>query len=444
MASAGTAAKARWTVLVYLNGDNDLEPFALRDFHQMARVGSTPEVHVVTQFDRSGRFAATAPQWGRALRFRVEKGMEPRPENALADLGEQNMADGAVLADFVRWGQEAFPAERYALVIWDHGPNWRLAESHPVRGTVEEIRAYAAFRRRAGHQEAGRRAGRHGAASAATAGAVVPALPALRTVAGGLRYVSLDETSGDRLFIREVQDCLAGTRLDLIGFDACLMATLETAYAMRGVAGVLVASEELEAGDGWDYADWLRRLTDDPDMNAPALGAALVASYRAAYQDADPARTLSAVDLDRAESLAVAIDALADALAARCDVAPGEIADARRACAPFAPGYGLHSVDLAHFCDEVAAATADARLRDLASALAMRVRECVIANFAGSERRGPFGASGLAVYFPETRALFHTDPDRAGYSEGDADGSVEFARRHRWGAFLRAYYARVP
>src|SRR3954464_9694763 len=79
-------AQADWTVLVFLNGDNSLEPMALDDFKEMARVGSTDRVNVVAQVDLNGGYAANPP-FTQTMRFHVEKNMELKPANALADLG---------------------------------------------------------------------------------------------------------------------------------------------------------------------------------------------------------------------------------------------------------------------------------------------------------------------------------------------------------------------
>ena len=84
---------------------------------------------------------------------------------------------------------------------------------------------------------------------------------------GAFRYVSHDEDTGDKLYNREIQDSLAGlaqnAKIDVIGFDACLMSMLETAYALRDRGAVMVGSEELEPGDGWSYDNFLENLVAD-------------------------------------------------------------------------------------------------------------------------------------------------------------------------------------
>lgn len=69
---------AEWTVLVYLDGDNNLESDAIDDFEEMARVGSTDQVHIIVQMDRirspEGWDDRRYGNWDGTLRFRVEAG----------------------------------------------------------------------------------------------------------------------------------------------------------------------------------------------------------------------------------------------------------------------------------------------------------------------------------------------------------------------------------
>src|SRR3972149_546706 len=81
------AALADWTFLVYMGGDNDLEPVGITDFLEMAGVGSTPNVNVVVQFDRSAFFDTSHGDWSSTKRFLVLPGMAPDPPSALMDLG---------------------------------------------------------------------------------------------------------------------------------------------------------------------------------------------------------------------------------------------------------------------------------------------------------------------------------------------------------------------
>ncbi|MGQ9587193.1 MAG: clostripain-related cysteine peptidase [Thermoplasmata archaeon] len=113
--SAPTSASPpldKWTVMVYIDADNNLEPFGLMNLQQMESVGSSDEVNFVVLFDTySG---------GTALLY-VKKG----ESKELADWGEANMADPATMTAFIKAAKKAAPAQNYAFISWDHGGGWR-------------------------------------------------------------------------------------------------------------------------------------------------------------------------------------------------------------------------------------------------------------------------------------------------------------------------------
>jgi hypothetical protein len=434
---------AEWTIMVFLNGDNNLENFGLIDFREMAKIDYNEKINVVVQFDRNGHFATTSPQWRGCYRFKIAKGMKPLPSEALSHLGDTNMGSGTTLRNFVDWAMAAYPAKKYMLDIWNHGQGWRFFRAQRPAVSGLELSRFLDFRSSRLEREAERRsvslaqlARKRGVADVAAA--PMQAIPLGMTVPGTVRSVSSDDTSGDVLYNREVQDSLAGVSLDLFGFDACLMGMVETAYALRSVAKVMVGSEDLEPGDGWDYTDWLGRLTADPEMEARDLGKAMVESYAGRYQGLDEATTLSAIDLSYADDLAATIDSFADALTATDPAGFAGIKAARLDCEEFAPGYGLHGIDLARFAERVGARVGP--LGTVASEVANAVARAVIANHVGEERKGNFGASGLAIYFPENKANFQADPDHEGYLKANAHYPVQFVQNHRWADFLLGRY----
>ncbi len=402
----------------------------------MAKVGSTDRVNVVVEFGRPKRnYSNEYGGWSKTLRYRVAKGMKPTAAKALDDLGQVNMGDGAALVDFVTWGRENFPAEKTMLAIWDHGQGWRRAQALTLRASAADVGRVAKSR-----QDTRARLG--------DALGSLEALPDDQRVHGAFRYVSHDEDTGDKLYNREIQDALAGLTadgpIDLIGFDACLMAMLETAYALRGLGSVMVGSEELEPGDGWCYDNFLRPLVADPaGFDAEALGRAMVAGYRDYYGDRD-ATTLSAIDLGKVQAAANALSRFATEATANLDTHLPALRRARRACENYAPGYGLNSIDLIRFLDQVAAAPGvDATLAARATAARTAVADTVLESYASVQRQGKFGSHGLAIYFPASQLAFDNDPDRDGYVKGNPHYPVEFVERQKWASFLHAYHGRV-
>lgn len=257
----------KWTVLVYLSGDNDLEVNAVEDLNEMEVVGSTADVNVVVQLDRSRGYDASEGNWSGARRYLVhqddDEGTIGSP--VLADLGAVDSGDPAVISDFVRWGLENYPADRYALVLWDHGDGWLRS------GDSRESKTF-----------------------------------------------SVDEGSGNDISVAngEYVEILAaahdeiGGSLDLMGFDACLMGGWEIAHETAPYAEVFVASQATEGLDGWAWDVLLGALAEDPDQSTLAFGEEIAASYMAS---ADSGSTLSVTDLEKLSLLNEALDALADA-----------------------------------------------------------------------------------------------------------------------------------
>jgi len=344
------------------------------------------------------------------------------------------MGDGACLADFVRWSREKFPARREMLVIWDHGQGWRLRAATAVRA-VERDRHIAVreLLRAAAPPQQGELSGP----------------PNDMRIHGGVRYVSVDDDTGDKLYNRKIQDALTplakSHRLDVVAFDACLMAMLETGYALRDVASVLVGSEELEPGAGWNYTRWLAPLVGDPSgFDATKLGRALVSAYRDEYKDGDDT-TMSSMALDKVPALAKAVTTFAARAEAKLASQLKVLKKARSGCLNYAPGYGLHSIDLARFLDLVKdSAGVDPGVSGAAAAARAALQSAVLGNYASTSRQGAYGSAGVAIYFPASKAAFDTDPDREGYAPGNTHDPVEFVQREGWAKFLQAYLAKVP
>jgi len=122
-----------WTVLVYLDGNNDLEMNALADFDEMeeglamAEAGDpdiTDKIAVIVQFDRASNATANFDGvWNTTRRYQVLPDTAGYSCNSrpIDDLGEVNMGDAASLKAFIEWGMAEYPAEHYALILWNHG-----------------------------------------------------------------------------------------------------------------------------------------------------------------------------------------------------------------------------------------------------------------------------------------------------------------------------------
>ena len=132
---------AKWTVMVYLAAGNDLETVGIQDINEMEMVGSTKEVNIVVQIDRIpfkvlnqiglGMFDDSSNNdWTGTRRYYITQDMDPEIINSklIMDLGEKNMGDPETLKDFAQWAIQEYPAERYMLVLWNHGGGFRSVE----------------------------------------------------------------------------------------------------------------------------------------------------------------------------------------------------------------------------------------------------------------------------------------------------------------------------
>lgn len=299
---------AKWTLLVYMAGDNDLERAAFADIAEMQAVGSSDDVQVIVMLD-------TRHHGTRWLRIR-RGGYE-----VLAERPDANTGDEQTLADFVRRAIAAFPADRYGLVVWNHGGGLEDGEFD-----YDAMRSLVPGRSRRWLEglshHAGRAVFRHTREALAPVTRVTRAIPIDASARVHLddqkllRAIAIDVSARDYLDNLELRRAVAapGVRFDLLGCDACLMNMLEIAYEMRGCGRVMVGSEENEPGAGWPYHSVLGSLVADPDQDGARLGAAIVRHYDDAYSGGGERITQSALDLDHVEPLVDAVDRLGAAL----------------------------------------------------------------------------------------------------------------------------------
>lgn len=332
---------ADWTFMVYLDGDNNLEAAAIEDFLEMSAVGSNANINIVVQFDRTAGYSSAYGNWTGTRRGLVQTGDLPNLTWG-TNLGEVNMGAQSSLQDFVSWGMNTYQAQNYAVVLWNHG--------------------------------------------------------------GGWNSIASDDTSwGDSLTANEVSGALSTfTGIDLIGADACLMGMTEFAYQLQTIAPILVASEELEPGDGWDYTAILQSLTTTPTMTASQLGSTIVNTYAAQYTaeyGSNSNQTLSMIDLTQIDDLAQGLSTLATTIMTTATPSDRLTLVNLISATPAFGGpsaYAYDYRDLGYFLTGLATNTAlNSNIRDQAQSLLAVYNATVLANFAGAANSG---ATGLAIH----------------------------------------------
>jgi hypothetical protein len=439
-----TSQNATWTIMIFMNGKNNLEPAALENFAQMAEIGSSPQVNIVVELGRPSktRYTHSEGDWTGVLRFYVTKGMHPIPTSAINPddpaVRQADMGSGAALADFVKWGKQSYPARSYMLLIWNHGQGWRLYLSQ-ITGSPR-LNLASKYVRAIGIN-----------------GEKPSAAPPSGEITGGFRSVSFDDDTGHFLYNRDIQNSLQKQKVDVIGFDACLMGMIESAFAFRQIAQVMVASEELVPGDGWKYDSWIADLESNSAMDSVALGKELVHSYQQTYQDTGN-MTLSAVDLTKVEGTTKALAALSLLVAARFGAESSGFAAARQLSQNYGDWYEgswddcggsnilrFHGIDLGHFLDSYSAATSDPEIKKSISQVKQALSALIFASYQSSASAGAqFWSSGLAIYFPGSEKDYDCDSDKDGYDVAQVRNGLvkfppEFVERQGWADLLQQY-----
>ena len=256
LAGSGYSPDDTWAVYLYLCG-SDLESedgAATSDIMEMLEVELPENVQVVIE---TGGAYGWQNDWvdPNYLERYVysSNGMELIEQQSLA-----NMGDPDTLHDFLTFCKENYPADHQAVLFWNHG-------------------------------------------------------------GGSVAGVAFDENYNyDSLTLDEMYDAFSDVYevsindqpFELVGFDACLMATIDTAFTFMDVAKFMVASEETEPGNGWYYTGWLQELADHPEMNGAQLGKAICDSYveGCEMEWTEDSVTLSVTDLSAVEPLIVAYD----------------------------------------------------------------------------------------------------------------------------------------
>ena len=336
-----------WAIYWYLCG-SDLESeagFATADLFEMMEVELPGNVVVVIETGGSEEWQNDFVDEERINRF-----VYAEDELYLVEtLPSQNMGDKKTLEDFLRFCSENYPADHQAVIFWNHGGG---------------------------------------------------------SVAGVIFDELYDSTS---LSIADIRHAFGSVfelseenpPIELIGFDACLMATVETAHALRGVAKYMVASEETEPGCGWNYSGFLQALADNPGLNGAMLGKEICDSYAKGCNEIWQGGeiTLSVVDLTRISPLIAAYNnAGIEKLAAACDNSVilaylGRSADSSEKYGPNSKYEGYTNMvdlgDLAHNAADY--------LPDTAKAIADTLNNCVVYKINGPYRSQ---SSGLSCYYP--------------------------------------------
>jgi hypothetical protein len=428
--SAGAVAMPReWNFMVYMANNNNLNRYGITNFRQMVQVGSNINVNLLLQMDTLGKKEIS--------RFFLAKNS---PVLLATQTNTQTSFSGtpANLVDFAQWGSGNFPAAKTCLVLWNHGAgikdpsiwgrtfdHWRdnLFVMNNKTGMIELDRSEQKKAQLKEEEERG--IAFNDAASA---------------------YLTNEDLKTSLDFMNTTM--FGGNKIDILAMDACHMAMVEVASQIKTAAKIMVASEEVEPGTGYNYATALTVFEHsgiDPQLAATYL----VGAYHNEYQSTLADYTQSAVDLSCCDALEASVSNLANALIMLSTAGSAQegfkmIRDIRFNRSQTTEFYDSDYIDFGHFCKSLIARaqaflTADMsglnaptqkQLSDSWNMVGLASTECLTVLkgmiFANAVGRNLPNATGLSIYFPIT-------------SIHSSYAKTEFAKNTTWPRFLERF-----
>ncbi|MBY0353031.1 hypothetical protein K2W90_01545 [Candidatus Babeliales bacterium] len=382
-------ALAEWTVLTYIQGDNDLDPFADFNIRDMQKVGSTAAVNIVVQWDQ--------PNNNKTWRYKVNKGSR-------TDVGTLNLEMGVnaknELVNAIQWIKNNYPAKKYALILWDHGNGVLDRTLNKTLQTNSWL-----------------------------------GLPGCKNLFQD-RGILYDYTQGtfldnsDLLYVLQQAKNILGQNIDILGTDACYMGMLELGYQAKDYVNYFVASEETIPGEGWPYSGFLDPLIKTPTQSALTLSKNIVSAYKSYYRTTRDV-TLSSVDLKKIPALNTALNAVIQEINSIAQTNQATMRNAVNKAYTKSTHFSQYAyIDLYTFLNNLASETKKNKAlgtKTLATTLTNAMNtlaSSVVANAVGAAYPK---ARGISIYFP-------TDLD---FSNGYTD--TLFYQQSQWVNFLNTY-----
>ena len=350
-----------YTVMIYLDGSTNLEDpnfeyegatHASTTIDAILESGVDPDlVNVVIMTGGSDAWGHSGLEGNGNYVLHVVRGDPEGGLSASVDFHSEeplNMGDPSTLYSFVDFACKKYPADHYALMIWDHGD-------------------------------------------------------------GPLYGCAVDENhDGDSLLLPEIAAALDATdfgkskKLDWIGFDCCLMGDLEVAYTLSKYSYYMIASQEVESGvsGSFDYGTaWVYSFLDVLNSTSSPIAVTTTAIDR--YADGKELAssdgnthimyTMSLMDLSKVEAVELALDDLCHEMTDDLDTGDyANLAKLREYTKEFSEGGDHDIVDLGYM-----AWTLEERYPEEARGVTKAIEDLVL-----YQRTNVPEASGVSMYYP--------------------------------------------
>ena len=326
--------KDKVTLMVYMCG-TDLESengMGTADLNEMLHATlDDSKVSVIVETGGTKRWNNSVISNSTNQIYRVtSKGLQTLEKN----LGKKSMVDPNTLTDFIKYCASNYPADRYFLILWDHG-------------------------------------------------------------GGSLSGFGYDQYFSGSMTLDKINSALkkSGVKFDFIGFDACLMGTLETALVAEQYADYLVGSEESEPGCGWYYVNWLSQLSRNTSISTVELSKTIIDDFNNVCKKNYPGcnTTLSVVDLaEFAGTVPEPFAAFSKSIGSLLDDKEYKtVSEARGNAREFGKTSRINHVDLIDLANRIGTSEA--------SSLVSALKGCIKYNRTSTSMSNSYGVS---IYFP--------------------------------------------
>lgn len=347
----------KWLFMNYIAADCNLTDFQLRNIDQQEQVGSDDNTHVVAYVD-VGNQKNIMGDWKDCRTYYVTHDETPDKLNSelIEEHGATNMADPATLTKFIVDAMGKFPADNVCLVLNDHGGGFT------------------------------------GAMSDDGAGAGAMSMPDMHKA------------------ISEAEK-ITGKKIDIIGFDACLMGETEVAYELKDDAKILMASEETENGPGWAYhtllsgANMAKAIETVQQSSlykidvGPEEFAKIVIDVN--QQHNDDISTFSITDLTKMDEFKDALNDLAGAIRESDD--KDTVKESIKGAEYYGQGWAPYGDirDVGHMCDNIISSSKDKKLVASAKNVKASLAKTVMYNQVNGKEHPH--SQGLSIYAPTNK-----------------------------------------
>ncbi len=342
--------KDKITIMVYMCG-TDLESkykMASSDIEEMKSASLGKNIDIIIYTGGCSEWQSNGISSSVNQIYQIKDG---KLVSLVSDDGAKSMTNPKTLSDFIKYCNTNFPANRNELILWDHGggsvSGYGYDEKYKSNGSMN---------------------------------------------LGGISQALKD----------------SGVTFDFIGFDACLMATAETAFMLDPYADYLIASEETEPGIGWYYTDWLNKLGKNTSMSTVDIGKNIVDDFvtRCNQKCKGQKTTLSIIDLaEFSNTVPEKLSSFSKSVSNKIvNQEYKQVSDARYNTREFAQSSKIDQIDLVNFAENVGTPEG----KELSSALKSAVKY----NRTSSSITNAYGVS---IYFPYQRTSY-VDPACSVYS----------------------------